>query len=39
MPHHMELPALGATVAGEVIQHADHNHQVRIRLDEWNLTG
>ncbi|MBX7555181.1 hypothetical protein [Streptomyces sp. NPDC004232] len=24
MPRHMELPALGATVAGDVIWHADH---------------
>ncbi|MGY1499497.1 hypothetical protein ACW4TU_23435 [Streptomyces sp. QTS52] len=39
MPHHMELPALGTTVAGEVISHADHNCQVRIRLDEWNAPG
>ncbi|GGQ56416.1 hypothetical protein Saso_70260 [Streptomyces asoensis] len=37
MPHHMELPAMGAAVAGEVIWHADHNHQVKIRLDEWNV--
>ncbi|WP_199806898.1 MULTISPECIES: hypothetical protein [unclassified Streptomyces] len=36
MPHHMELPAMGATVAGEVIWHADHNRQVKIRLDELN---
>ncbi|WP_206697806.1 hypothetical protein [Streptomyces sp. WAC00263] len=39
MPHHMELPAMGATVAGEVIWHADHNRQVKIRLDEWNVPG
>ncbi|MEU8975224.1 hypothetical protein AB0D11_39350 [Streptomyces monashensis] len=39
MPHHMELPALGATVAGEVIWHADHDCQVKIRLDEWNVPG
>ncbi|AMW12865.1 hypothetical protein A4E84_27280 [Streptomyces qaidamensis] len=37
MPHHMELPAMGATVAGEVIWHADRNRQVKIRLDEWAL--
>ncbi|MET8783534.1 MULTISPECIES: hypothetical protein [unclassified Streptomyces] len=37
MPHHMELPAMGAAVAGEVIWHADHNRQVKIRLDEWNV--
>ncbi|MER6353438.1 hypothetical protein ABT186_16705 [Streptomyces sp. NPDC001634] len=39
MPHRMELPALGATVAGEVIWHADHNRQVKIRLDEWHVPG
>ncbi|MFJ9537113.1 hypothetical protein ACIRPX_07655 [Streptomyces sp. NPDC101225] len=39
MPHHMELPALGATVAGEVIWHADHNRQVKIRLDAWQVPG
>jgi hypothetical protein len=37
MPHHMDLPAMGATAAGEVIWHADHNRQVKIRLDEWNV--
>ncbi|OIJ69202.1 hypothetical protein [Streptomyces mangrovisoli] len=37
MPHHMELPAMGAAVAGEVIWHADHNRQVKIRLDAWNV--
>jgi hypothetical protein len=36
MPHHMELPPIGASVTGEVIWHADHNHQIRIRLHEWN---
>ncbi|GGN77486.1 hypothetical protein GCM10011579_059780 [Streptomyces albiflavescens] len=35
MPHHMELPQLGAEVGGWVVDHADHNHQVKIRLDEW----
>ncbi|MFE2066626.1 hypothetical protein ACFXDH_30335 [Streptomyces sp. NPDC059467] len=39
MPHRMELPALGATVTGEVIWHADHNRQVKIRLDEWEAPG
>lgn len=39
MPHHMDLPALGATVAGEVIWHTDHNRQVKIRLDEWHVPG
>lgn len=39
MPHHMELPALGATVAGEVIRHTDHNRQVNIRLDKWHVSS
>lgn len=30
MPHHMELPAVGAAVAGEVIWHLEHNRQVKI---------
>jgi hypothetical protein len=34
MPPGMDLPALGASVTGEVFWHA-HNHQVRVRLDEW----
>ncbi|MHA5052834.1 hypothetical protein [Streptomyces sp. SD15] len=34
MPPGMALPALGACVSGEVYWHA-HNHQVRVRLDEW----
>jgi hypothetical protein len=37
MPHGMELPVLGAAVAGEVIWHAGHNCQVKIRLDEWHV--
>lgn len=39
MPHHLELPSMGDTVAGEVIWHANHNRQVKIRLDEWNVQG
>ncbi|MFE0508639.1 hypothetical protein [Streptomyces sp. NPDC058964] len=35
MPLGMDLPALGAFVRGEVIWHAAHNHQVKVRLDEW----
>ncbi|MEV5438218.1 hypothetical protein AB0K80_19725 [Streptomyces sp. NPDC052682] len=35
MPHGMDLPALGAFVSGEVIWHVAHNHQVKLRLDEW----
>ncbi|MFF4804003.1 hypothetical protein ACFY1U_37445 [Streptomyces sp. NPDC001351] len=36
MPLGMELPAIGASVEGEVFWHA-HNHQVRVRLDEWRM--
>ncbi|WP_433452877.1 hypothetical protein ACQPXS_32450 [Streptomyces sp. CA-142005] len=35
MPLGMDLPALGAFVGGEVVWHAAHNHQVKVRLDEW----
>ncbi|WP_208614962.1 hypothetical protein [Streptomyces caeruleatus] len=38
MPLGMELPALGASVEGEVFWHT-HNHQVRIRLDEWRTSA
>ncbi|MEU0838146.1 hypothetical protein ABZ370_01560 [Streptomyces sp. NPDC005962] len=38
MPQGMELPALGASVGGEVFWHA-HNCQVRVRLDEWRTRG
>lgn len=34
----MELPALGASVGGEVFWHP-HNCQVRVRLDEWRTSG
>ncbi|MFE5142334.1 hypothetical protein ACFRDV_32515 [Streptomyces fagopyri] len=36
MPHDLELPAMGAEVAGRVIWHADHNCQVKIKLVEWD---
>ncbi|MEU6509065.1 hypothetical protein [Streptomyces sp. NPDC046942] len=36
--HGTELPALGVSVEGEVRRHA-HNHQVRVRLDEWPAAG
>ncbi|MEU0787495.1 hypothetical protein ABZ341_38890 [Streptomyces sp. NPDC006173] len=36
MPHDLELPSMGAAVAGVVIWRADHNHQVKIKLDEWD---
>ncbi|MFF4796486.1 hypothetical protein ACFY2M_44330 [Streptomyces sp. NPDC001276] len=35
MPQGMDLPTLGAFVRGEVFWHVAHNHQVRVRLDEW----
>ncbi len=35
MPLGMGLPALGAFVSGEVIPDAAHNHQVKVRLNEW----
>ncbi|MEW1561759.1 hypothetical protein AB0454_02100 [Streptomyces sp. NPDC093509] len=35
MPHDLELPAMGAAVAGVVVWHADHNRQEKIKLDEW----
>ncbi|MFE2517589.1 hypothetical protein [Streptomyces mirabilis] len=39
MPHGIELPALGARVEGEVLWHAEHNHQVKVRLDEWTTSA
>ncbi|MFD7838847.1 S1 RNA-binding domain-containing protein [Streptomyces sp. NPDC059761] len=35
MPRCMELPTLGQRVTGEVVWHADHNHQVGVVLGEW----
>lgn len=35
MPRAMELPAVGALVTGDVVDHAEHNCQVKIKLDEW----
>ncbi|WP_206062036.1 hypothetical protein, partial [Nonomuraea basaltis] len=32
MPAGFDLPGMGAEVVGEVIWHAEHNHQVKIRL-------
>jgi hypothetical protein len=32
MPREAPLPDLGTAVAGEVIWHAEHNHQVKLRL-------
>lgn len=34
MPRCMELPTVGR-VTGEVVWHADHNHQVGVVLSEW----
>jgi small subunit ribosomal protein S1 len=36
MPRCAILPQVGAQVSGEVIWHADHNHQVKIKLTEWS---
>ncbi|MFE6847209.1 S1 RNA-binding domain-containing protein [Streptomyces sp. NPDC057686] len=35
MPPCMELPAVGERVTGEVVWHANHNHQVGVVLGEW----
>lgn len=35
IPQGMGLPEFGTRVIGEVIDHAEHNHQVRVRLLEW----
>ncbi|MFE4304786.1 S1 RNA-binding domain-containing protein [Streptomyces sp. NPDC056891] len=35
MPRCMELPTVGQRVTGEVVWHADHNHQVGVVLGEW----
>jgi hypothetical protein len=34
-PREATLPDLGTVVVGEVIWHAEHNHQVRLRLLDW----
>ncbi|MFF9211705.1 MULTISPECIES: hypothetical protein [unclassified Streptomyces] len=39
MPQGMDLPVLGAFVSGEVLWHAGYNHQVKVRLDEWQAAG
>lgn len=39
MPVGEELPAIGERVAGRVLGHADHSHQVKIRLDGWTDRG
>ncbi|MFH0178444.1 S1 RNA-binding domain-containing protein [Streptomyces cacaoi] len=35
MPRCRELPTVGQLVTGEVVWHAEHNHQVGIVLREW----
>ncbi|WP_188277531.1 hypothetical protein [Streptomyces sp. CBMA152] len=35
MPRCMELPAVGQRVTGDVVWHADHNHQLGVVLGEW----
>jgi predicted RNA-binding protein with RPS1 domain len=35
MPRDAELPAVSTHVVGDVIDHVEHNHQVRIRLTRW----
>lgn len=35
MPHDVELPLIGTRIVGAVISHAEHNHQVRVRLKNW----
>jgi ribosomal protein S1 len=35
MPQGIALPQLGAVVRGTVIDHAAHNHQVRLRLLDY----
>ncbi|MFF3380416.1 S1 RNA-binding domain-containing protein [Streptomyces sp. NPDC002680] len=35
MPRCMELPTVGQHIVGEVVWHAEHNHQVGIGLREW----
>ncbi|MGW4393969.1 hypothetical protein ACWEHA_01670 [Amycolatopsis nivea] len=34
MPSDASMPAVGTAIAGEVIGHASHNHQIRLRLSE-----
>ena len=31
------LPAVGERVSGQVIRHADHNRQVKIKLAGWKV--
>ncbi|MEU8685587.1 hypothetical protein [Streptomyces sp. NPDC048611] len=36
MPAGLELPKVGAEVVGVVVWHVEHNHQIKIELDEWS---
>ncbi|BFV57652.1 hypothetical protein KCMC57_up27560 [Kitasatospora sp. CMC57] len=37
MPRNADLPRVGEQVSGEVISHADHNCQVKVKLADWSL--
>ncbi|MFB7669171.1 hypothetical protein ACFC1R_35545 [Kitasatospora sp. NPDC056138] len=39
MPREAALPAPGTMVTGEVVWHAEHNHQVGIGLSEWAVVS
>ncbi|WP_142214000.1 hypothetical protein [Streptomyces sp. SLBN-118] len=39
MPQGMDLPVLRDRVVGDVIGHAEHNHQVRVRLQAWRTSA
>ncbi len=34
-PHDTVPPPLGFLITGHVVDHADHNCQIRLRLDDW----
>ncbi|MFC9792960.1 hypothetical protein ACFVJI_10010 [Streptomyces sp. NPDC127584] len=37
-PRNAVLPPTRTRVSGDVIWHAGHNHQVKIRLDDWKAS-
>jgi len=37
MPRDVVLPQVGTRFAGEVIWHAEHNHQVKVRITGWPI--
>ncbi|MFD8562955.1 hypothetical protein ACFV1N_37255 [Streptosporangium canum] len=39
LPRGTVLPMPGTQVTGEVIWHAEHNFQVKIKLTEWKAAG